>query len=605
MGSSRPVRAGTIAHWSCIHHQPRGQAPVAMGGMAPTGGRRRAILPQMAASESPDRGPDAPADLVLIGGRIATMDPGHTMAAAVAVHAGRIVAVGTDEAVRDRIGPRTRVVELRGRTVTPGFGDAHIHPVSSGLNRLRCDLHGAGGLGGYLAIVADYAASHPDVPWIIGDGWAMPDFPGGVPHRTDLDRVSPDRPVFLWSRDGHTGWANSKALELAGITADSLDPSDGRIERDDRGQPTGALQEGAVDLVERILPPTTPDELVAGLRLAQAELHALGITNLQDAFVTPNEAEIAYTTLAGSGELTTRVVGALWWDRTRGTEQLEELVERRARTAAGRYAPTSVKLMLDGVLENFTGAVLEPYLDGHGHPTTNRGLGMIDPAELGEIVTRLDAVGFQPHFHAIGERGVREGLDAVEAARRANGPSDTRPHIAHIQVIHPDDIGRFRDLEVTANAQPYWACHDEQMDDLTIPFLGSERANWQYPFRSLLDAGARMAMGSDWSVSTANPLLEMELAVNRISDKRREGAQPFLPDERLELIDALAAFTTGTAWVNHLEHDVGSIEAGKAADLVVLDRDLFDRGAGAIGEARVVATFIDGVAVHEDPAFGG
>ncbi|MEA2631861.1 MAG: hypothetical protein QOE66_2080, partial [Chloroflexota bacterium] len=229
----------------------------------------------------------------------------------------------------------------------------------------------------------------------------------------------------------------------------------------------------------------------------------------------------------------------------------------------------------------------------------------IDPAVLDGYVTRLDALGFQPQFHAIGERAVREALDAIEAARRANGTSDTRPHIAHIQVIHPDDVVRFRDLGVVANAQPYWACHEAQMDDLTIPFLGAERAGWQYPFRSLLTAGARLAMGSDWAVSTANPLLEMEVAVNRVSDRDRGAKPPFLPDERIELIDALAAFTTGTAWVNHLEDAVGSIEVGKAADLVVLDRDLFDRSEGAIGEARVVATFIDGAAVYEDAALEG
>ncbi len=310
----------------------------------------------------------------------------------------------------------------------------------------------------------------------------MADFPGGIPDRADLDRVVPDRPVYLESRDGHTAWVNSKALELAGVTADTLDPADGRIERDADGRPSGALQEGAVDLVVRLLPADTPDELVAGLRLAQAELHALGVTNWQDASVIPGSGEVAYTTLAGRGELTARVVGALWWDRARGAEQIDELVERRARTAIGRYAPTSVKLFLDGVLENGTGAVLEPYLDDDGRPTANRGMSMIDPEALKAHVTRLDALGFQPHFHAIGERAVREALDAVEAARRANGPTDTRPHIAHIQVIHPDDIGRFRALGVIANAQPYWACHEAQMDELTIPRLGPERSGWQYPF---------------------------------------------------------------------------------------------------------------------------
>jgi predicted amidohydrolase YtcJ len=549
--------------------------------------------------------PGRPADLVLTGGGIATMDSARSVAAAVAVRDGRIVAVGGDMAVRGWIGPGSRVVDLRGRTVTPGFGDAHVHPVGAGLGRLRCDLSGSRGLPAYLEVVAAYAASHPDESWIRGDGWSMADFPGGVPRRSDLDRVSPDRPVYLESRDGHSAWVNSKALEAARITADTLDPDDGRIERDADGRPSGALQEGATFLVERLLPVTTSDELVAALRLAQSELHSLGVTNWQDAGVTGEEEEVAYVSLAGQGDLTGRVVGALWWEWELGAEQIEGFVERRARTAIGGYAPTSIKLMLDGIVENFTAGVLEPYLDAGGRPTSNRGLTHFDPQALRSHVTRLDALGFQAHFHAIGERAVREALDAVEAAREVNGMSDTRPHIAHLQVIHPDDLTRFRQLDVTANAQPYWACHEAQMDELTIPFLGPERTRWQYPFKSLLAAGATLAMGSDWSVSTADPLLQMEVAVTRVSDEHRGTRPPFLPDERMDLLDALAAFTTGTARVNHLEDEIGSIEVGKAADLVVLDRDLFDRAEGAIGEARVVATFIDGIAVHEVDGLGG
>jgi hypothetical protein len=254
--------------------------------------------------------------------------------------------------------------------------------------------------------------------------------------------------------------------------------------------------------------------------------------------------------------------------------------------------------MLDGVLENFTGAMIDPYLDRSGRATDRRGIDFIDPGILREAVAQIDALGFQPHFHAIGDRAVRNGLDAVAAARAANGPSDTRPHIAHIQVIHPDDVARFAALGVVANAQPFWACHEPQMDVLTIPFLGPERSAWQYPFRSLLAAGARLAMGSDWSVSTADPLREMEVAVRRVADIHRD-AEPFLPDERLDLGDALAAFTIGSAYVNHLEKETGSLEVGKLADLVVLDRDIVGSGAGPLGDARVSATFVDGVAVHD------
>ena len=548
--------------------------------------------------------PDQPADLVLSGGRIATMDPAHSWASALAVRDGRIATVGPNHAVMAHIGPRTRVIHLRGRTVTPGFQDAHVHPVHGGLARLRCELHDTRGREACLAVIAAYAAAHPTEDWIRGGGWYMDDFPGGTPRREDLDAIAPDRPVFLTNRDGHGAWANSRALELAGVTAETSDPGDGRIERDADGSPIGTLHEGAMDLVGRYAPDDTPADLEAALLLGQAYLHSLGITAWQDAIIRPETEERAYVALASRGGLTARVVGAMWWERHRGAEQIEEFVERRRVTSIGRYQATSVKLMMDGVLENFTGAMLEPYLDGNGGTTDNRGLLQIDPDGLSSWLPQLDALGFQAHFHAIGDGAVRASLNAVAAARHANGPSDTRPHIAHIQVIHPDDVPRFRLLDVAANAQPYWACHEGQMDNLTIPFLG-DRWRWQYPFRSLRAAGAVLAMGSDWSVSTPDPLLEMELAVERVADESRGQKEPLLPEERLDLIDALAAFTTGSAYVNHLDRDTGTLEVGKLADFAVLDRDLFDREAGAIGETRVVGTFVEGAAVFEDPALEG
>ncbi|HEV8697326.1 MAG TPA: amidohydrolase [Candidatus Limnocylindrales bacterium] len=546
---------------------------------------------------------DQAADLVLRGGRLATMDTARSWASALAVRDGRILAVGPDSAVATHIGPRTRVVELRGRTVSPGFQDAHVHPVHGGLHLLRCSLHDEIDLDAYARIITDYARANPDLPWIRGGGWYMAAFPGGAPRRDTLDRLVPDRPAILSSRDGHSVWVNTRAMELAGVTAGTADPADGRIERNEDGTPSGTLHEGAMDLVERFAPDDTPSDLEAALKLGQQHLHRLGITAWQDAIIKPDAEELPYVALASRGELTGRVVGALWWDRHRGAEQIDELVQRRDTTSIGRYRATSVKFMMDGVLENFTGAMLEPYLDGHGGTTGNRGLLQIDPDGLSSWVPRLDALGFQPHFHAIGDRAVRASLDAVEAARRANGPSDTRPHIAHIQVIHPDDIARFRELDVAANAQPFWAGHEDQMDVLTVPFIG-ERWIWQYPFRSLRAAGAVLAMGSDWSVTTANPLWEIEIAVERRYREPFGDRDVFLPDERLELVDALAAFTSGSAYVNHLD-ETGTLEVDRLADLAVLDRDLFDRGAGAIGEARVIGTFVDGLAVFEDASLDG
>jgi len=538
------------------------------------------------------------ADLVLTGGRIFTADGAGSWARAMAVRSGRIAAVGTDAAAKALVGPSTRVIDLRGRTVTPGFGDSHVHPTHGGLARTRCELHDARGKEAYLEIVAAYAASHPDVAWIQGGGWSLADFPGGLPRREDLDRIVGDRPVYLPNRDGHDAWVNTRALELAGITANTLDPAHGRIARDPDGTPMGTLHEGAMDLVERLVPPTTPEDLRAALLESQRYLHSLGITNWQDASITPID-QGAYLSLAGSGELTARVVGALWWDRERGLEQIDELVEWRANGRLGRYNATSVKLMVDGIIENQTASMLDPYLDGHGHSTTNWGLDFIDPELLRHAVVRIDALGFQPHFHALGDRAVRQALDAVKAARLANGWTDTRPHLAHIQAIHPDDLPRFRRLGALPNAQPLWAVEEDQMSELTLPFLSAETASHQYPFRSLIRHGATLVMGSDWSVSTPDPLLEMEVAVTRVSPESRDHA-PFLPDERIALAEALRAFTAGSAHAQHLD-EAGTLEPGKLADFVILDRDLFDEAEGPIGDARVLATFVDGEAVYEAP----
>ena len=538
------------------------------------------------------------ADLVLTGGRIFTADGPGSWARAMAVRNGRLAVVGTDADAKARIGPRTRVIDLRGRTVTPGFGDSHVHPTHGGLARIRCELHEERGKDRYLEIIAAYAASHPDTEWILGGGWSLADFPGGVPRREDLDRVVPDRPVYLPNRDGHDVWVNSRALELAGITADTPDPAHGRIARGPDGTPLGTLHEGASDLVERLIPPTTPADLRAALLESQRYLHSLGITNWQDAWLTPRD-QAAYLSLAGSGELTARVVGAHWWERERGIEQVEEMVERRAGGRLGRFNATSVKLMVDGIVENHSASMLEPYLDGHGHATTNRGMDFIDPELLKQIAVKIDALGFQPHFHALGDRAVRQALDAVEAARLANGWTDTRPHLAHIQAVHPDDVPRFRRLGALPNAQPLWAAEEDQMTELALPFLTAETASHQYPFRSLLRHGATLVMGSDWSVSTPNPLLEMEVAVNRISPELRDHA-PFLPDERISLAEALRAFTAGSAHAQHLD-EAGTLEAGKLADFAILDRDLFDTAEGPIGEARVLGTFVEGVAVYEAP----
>jgi predicted amidohydrolase YtcJ len=549
---------------------------------------------------------DGTADLVFTGGGVYTVDAVRRRAQAVAVRDGRIVAVGFDADIHELIEPSTEVVDLRGRLLLPGFQDAHVHAPSAGLERMRIDLSGVHDLQEYRALIKRYADEHRDAEWLVGGGWAMDVFPGGTPMREVLDQIAPDRPAFINNRDNHAAWVNSRALEVAGVDAMTPDPADGRIERDGTGAPSGTLQEGAMNLVRPLVPRASLDEQLEGLMIAQRFLHSLGVTAWQDAIVgeysTFQDPFDAYLTAAERGLLTARVRGALWFERDHGVEQLPFLIDRRDRSRVGRFEATSVKIMADGVCENFTAALLEPYLDGHGNATNNCGIPFFDERELREAAIALDARGFQVHVHAIGDRAVRTALDAFEAARAANGPNDHRHHIAHIQVVHPDDVARFGTLGVTANAQPLWAAYEPQMAELTIPFLGPQRTSWQYPFRSLLRGGATMAFGSDWPVSSPNPMWGIHVAVNREEPTGYPygtGGGPFLAHERLDLPEAVAAATMGSAFVNHLDRDTGSIEVGKLADLVVVDRDPFEHPAGEIADARVDVTFVDGQKVFE------
>ena len=491
-------------------------------------------------------------------------------------------------------------MDLGGGTLLPGFIDAHVHPVFAGDRLRRCNLSGVIAAAEYIEIIAAYAAANPEAEWITGGGWSMEAFPGGVPTRDVLDAVVPDRPVFLPNRDGHGAWVNSRALALAGIDAATPDPADGRIERDEAGEPVGTLQEGAQYLVSRLLPETTVDDWYAGLMAAQEYLLSLGITGWQDAIVggrpgLPDPVD-AYLRAAAAGTLRTNVVGALWWDRERGIEQVTELIERRRDGQAGRFRATSVKMMLDGVAENHTAAMLEPYLDGHGCATEVTGLDFIDPAELPRFVTALDREGFQVHFHALGDRAVRNALDAIEAARAANGASGHRHHLAHLQVVHPDDIPRFAALSATTNIQPLFATHEPQIDDLTIPFLGERRSGWQYPFGSLLAAGAPLAAGSDWSVSSPDPLWGAHVAVNRSMPAEDGGAsaEPFLPGQAVSPEVIFAAYTSGSAKVNGLQDVAGAIRPGLDADFAIVDADLAHGAATEICRASVTATWVRG-----------
>lgn len=543
--------------------------------------------------------PDS-ADIIFTGGSLFSGGWQSSRRAAVALRNGSIHAIGSDDEIRALAGPQTDVVDLAGGLLAPGFQDAHVHPVVGGLEMLACNLVGAISVADCLLRVEAYAEQHRDDPWVIGGGWSMEFFPGGLPTRELLDAVVSDRPVALTNRDHHGSWVNSRALELAGIDATTPDPPDGRIERDVHGVPTGVLQEGAAFLLEPFMPVPTPSEQHRALMTAQSHLLSLGITAWQDAAVGnvfgQRDVWEVYRGAAQSGDLVARVIAALWWERDRGPEQIAELIERRTLASAARFRATSVKIMQDGVPEYLSAAMIEPYLDSCRCPTDHSGSSFVDANALKEYVTALDSLDFQVHFHAIGDRAVRECLDALEAARGANGPRENRHHLAHLQVVTETDVPRFAALDATATIQPFWAAHGVQMDELTMPLLGVDRSARQYVFAELVRAGISMAGGSDWPVSTANPLDGMQVAVTR----REPGdtGPAFYPDNAITLAQMFSAYTAGSARVNRLDHETGSLTEGLRADLVVLDRDPFAGPAEEIASARVRRTYIDGACVY-------
>lgn len=546
-------------------------------------------------------------DVLFTGGSVFTGSASPLHGLAVGVSNGRIAAIVPEQDAASLVGPDTRVVELDGALLAPGFQDAHIHPVGGGVELLQCDLSGATDAADAVATVAAYAAANPEEPWILGGGWSMDHFAGGAPDRGLLDAVLPDRPVLLMSRDHHSAWANTAAIRLAGIDAETPDPADGRIEREADGTPAGTFHEGSSELFAEVRPAGSEELSYRGLLRAQELLLSLGITGWQDALVAGESAGIsdptgAYLRAVDEGTLRAHVVGAQWWERSGGLDQVEGMVRLRDRIAQRgheeRLSFGTVKIMVDGVAENQTAAMLTPYRDAHGHDTANRGISFVDPTLLRTAVEELDAAGMQVHFHALGDRAVREALDAIESARAKNGASDGRHHLAHLQVVAEADTTRFAELDAVANLQALWATHETQIDVLTLPFLQDGAEARQYPFGDLVRDGARLAAGSDWPVSSADPLAAIHIAVTRIAPDLVDGEPLGGAHQRLDLETAMAAYTSGSAYVNHRDHDTGYVREGYLANLVVIEPDPFTLPDEELYRAAVTSTWIEGEAVY-------
>ncbi len=535
-----------------------------------------------------------PADLVLKDAVIYTVDASRSWAEAIAIDEGRIVYVGTNEGVVSWIGQETNVLSLNGKMILPGFHDAHVHLVSGGIELSECNLLGFETQEAILDAVGDYAAAHSEEEWIRGGGWELPIFPGANPHKSLLDAVVKDRPVFLTAADGHSAWVNSAALARAGINRTTPDPPYGRIEREPTtGEPTGTLREEAMHLVTKHMPPYTTEDYLEGLRQGLAMANRFGITSIQEASASREILE-AYQTLDLQGKLTARVVASMKADLSRGVAQLPQLLAWRDTYHSSHLRTHTVKIFADGVIEARTAAMLEPYLDQQ----TSRGTLNLEPESLTQLITALDSANFQIHVHAIGDRAIRTTLDAFAEAQSQNGIRDSRHHMAHIQLIDSIDVLRFRPLGVIANFQPLWAYADTYITALTEPTLGPARSRWLYPIASVMRTGAMVVFGSDWSVSSMNPLDGMQVGITRLGLKDSTGLS-WIPQEKVELATMIEGYTINGAYLNFEEQETGSLEVGKAADLVVLDRNLFDVSPQDIHQVRVMLTLLEGKTVYK------
>jgi predicted amidohydrolase YtcJ len=540
------------------------------------------------------------ADLVFLHGKIHTEDAQRSVAQALAVRGNTIVAVGTDQEVSARIGPKTRTIDLAGRVMLPGIIDAHIHPAESAQDSDKCNL------GDRMItpqqIKTQVAACLKTSP---GDKslWfeVVQVNPSGLTlTRKDLDSILAGRPMILSGSDGHTVWANSAALQAARVSGATKDPIGGRIERDALGNPTGTLRDKATNLVLPAKP--APDLDIQASRLDKSfdAMRATGITSVQDAAVDEHDMQL-YKRLYDARRLNMRVRGSFTLTNLDEPAKvaIDEAIQFRAKWAIDPdfLRADAIKIFADGVIEypSLTAALLEPYLDAQGHPTTNRGPSYFRQDNLNRIVAAADAAGFTVHVHAIGDRAVRSALDAFAYSRQQNGRSDNRDQIARLELIDPADFSRFKTLGVIANLQLLWAERDDYIAKATLPFIGLERSRYLYAARSLRDAGALIAGGSDWNVSSFNAFEAMEHAITRAEAR---GKEPLLPEQSLKIQDAVDAYTINAAFALKQERTTGSLESGKRGDLIVLDRDIFALDPFDLHNTRVLATYLDGREVY-------
>ena len=542
------------------------------------------------------------ADIVFTGGAVYRVTDSDPWATAVAISKNRITYVGDDAGAISSIGPNTIVVKLNGKMLLPGFQDAHVHPVDSGMTYNQCAVFDLPELEDLLDAIKTCVDERPNAEWIVGAGWYVSTFaPTGRPPKGLLDAIAPDIPITLLSNAAHTVWANSAAIKRAGITSETKDPEGGRIDRDsESGEPSGSFQESAMPLIQSFEPAITLKERIAGLAYAQQLFHSYGITGVHDSYVEVSRETAysnmeAYTAFSDQEGLKMHVVAAMLYDPTLPLEPQIELFKSLRESADRNHVnATAVKILVDGVATSYSAAMLEPYADRLDEGI--KGTPLIPRADLIDLVTRLDALGFQIHFHSIGDAATHYSLDALEVARTQNGLRDSRHHLSHIMAWDPTDFNRMADLDAIANFQALWASKGTHYEEITYVRMGEERSKYLYPINSLHNLGVHLAFGSDWYVTSANPLLAIEVAVTRL-EPGGDLTDPLLPAEAIDLATAIRAATLGSAYGNFLNKDTGSIEVGKLADLIVIDSNLFDIPTSDLSKARVMLTLFGGEVV--------
>lgn len=547
-----------------------------------------------------------PADTIIINARVYTAARGpSTWAEAIALKGDKIVSVGTATQINHFRGPHTMVIDGGGRLVVPGFTDCHIHFLDGALSLEQIQLEGTKDVAEIQQRVKAYAGAHPDKPWILGRGWSYPVFGKfGLPDKRMLDEIVPDRPVYLEGFDGHTWWANSKALQMAGITKQTPDPPGGSIVHDPKtGDPTGAIKEDSADaLMRRVIPPPSQEEKLKALRAGLKEANRVGLVRVHSAGgVSVNSSDLSNVDLLEqlrqSGELTLRFYLAYRVNPPIVTrKQVQEIEQVRRRYHDDWISAGAVKFFMDGVIETHTAAMLQPYSDD---PSLSGEL-LWEPEKYQQAVTELDRMGIQVFTHAIGDRAIRTALDGYESAAKTNRSHDARHRIEHIEAVSAVDIPRFGKLGVIASMQPLHAYPDDDTLKLWAGNVGPERAQRAWAWNSIQKQGGHLAFGSDWPVVTMNPWRGLQNAVTR---QTPEGDPPggFVPQERISLQDAIEGYTIGAAYAGHRERTEGSLEPGKLADLIVLNQDLFKIEPNEIGKTEVLLTVVGGKVVYQSP----